>query len=317
MMPEERMPPQNVEVEMAVLGAMMLEADALDRGLELLEPNVFYRTNHVKVFEAMQRLAEIQCPVDIVTLSEELSRSGELEAVGGRSYLASLMSSVVTAGNLNYHAEIIREKAILRSLIHAGSDIVSKAYSETQNVGDLLDSVEQSIFNIVERRIKGDFASLGEILPETYEHLEEVRQSDHSVTGLPTGFFELDDMTSGMHPSDYIILAARPSMGKTALSLGITLNVAIEEKTPVAVFSLEMAKEQVVMRLMSSKFKVDAHRLRNGTLSGKDFKRIGMNLSALSSAPIYIDDTPNLTVLDMRAKVRRLMRRVPIGLIVV
>ncbi len=316
-MSDERVQPQNIEVEMAVLGAMLLEEEALDRGLEILDQNTFYRDNHRRIFEAMRRLAEADCPVDIVTLSEELSRSGELERVGGRSYISSLMSSVVTAGNLAYHAEIIREKAILRSLIHAGSDIVTRAYSENQDADELLDSVEQTIFSISEKRLKGDFSPLSTILPETFERLEEIRMNKHTVTGLATGYYKLDETTSGMHPSDYIIIAARPSVGKTALALGIVLNVALNDKKGVALFSLEMAKEQLVMRLMSSKFKVDAQRLRTGTLDKKDFGRIASNLNTLSSAPIYIDDTPNLTVLEMRAKARRLMRRVPLGLIVV
>ena len=316
-MAEERVPPQNVEVERAVLGAMMLDPEALDHGLEILTEDVFYLGNHRKIFSAMKALVEKNSPADLITIAEELNTSGDLEKIGGRSYLSSLMSSVVTAGNLAYHADIIRQKAILRSLIHAGSDIVSRAYNENQDVEELLDSVEQTIFNISERRLTGDFSSLSDILPEAYENLEEIRKSSHSVTGLAMGFSKLDDLTSGMHPSDYIIIAARPSVGKTALALTIALHVAIQEKKGVALFSLEMAKEQLVTRLMASKFRVDAHRLRNGTLGKRDFRRIGSNISSLSSAPIYIDDTPNLTVLEMRTKARRLMRRTPLGLIVV
>jgi replicative DNA helicase len=316
-MTTERVPPQDVEVERSVLGAMMLEPEALDRGLELLSENEFYRENHRMIFSAMKELVEKSSPADLITIAAELDAVGNLQKIGGRSYLSSLMSSVVTAGNLDYHTDIIRQKSVLRSLIHAGSDIVSRAYNESQDVSELLDSIEQMIFNISEKRLTGDFSSLGEILPQTYDYLEEVRKNKRAVTGLATGYNDLDDITSGMHPSDYIVIAARPSIGKTALVLGIALNVAINEKKGVALFSLEMAKDQLVTRLMASKFHVDAHRLRTGTLSKADFKRIGNNLPALSSAPIYIDDSASLTVLEMRTKTRRLMRRVPLGLIVV
>ncbi len=317
-MPEDRVPPHNIEVERAVLGAMMLEPEALDRGLELLNADYFYLEDHRKIFSAIKTLAESDRPADIVSLADQLDKENNIEKVGGRSYLSSLLTSVVTSGNIDYHAEIIREKAMLRSLIHAGGDIVSMAYSETLEMDELLDNVERKIWAIGEQRLRGDFASMGEILPATYEKLEEIRRSDRTVTGLPTGYTELDKLTSGFHPADYVIIAARPSVGKTALAIGIAMNVAVKEGIGVAMFSLEMAREQLVIRMMGNRFRVDTHRLRTGSLTKKDFSRIGNNLKALSAAPIYIDDSPIQTVLDMRAKCRRLMRKVNnIGLIVV
>ncbi len=314
---EDRLPPQNIEVERAVLGAMMIEPDAYLRGLELLVPDNFYHEGHAKIFQAMNTLAENDKPADLVTVAEQLHKTGNLERIGGRSYLASLTTGVVTSGNLEYHAEIIREKAILRKLIHVGGDIVAKSYSETDEIDDLLDSVESMILKIGEQRLKGEFNALSDVIPKTWEKLEEIRNSPHSVTGLATGFHKLDDLTSGLHGSDYVIIAARPSVGKTALVLGMALNIAIEESQGVALFSLEMAAEQLVIRLMANKFRVNAHHLRTGRLRKTDFKRIGGKLKLLANANIFIDDTPSLTVLDMKAKCRRLMKRNQIGLLIV
>jgi len=313
----DRLPPQNMELEKEVLGAMMSESPALERGLELLSENMFYNNIHRLVFQAMKDLTEDNKPVDIISLGEQLEKMGKMEKIGGMSYLSSMLSSVVTSANLDYHIGIIREKFIRRSIIESGSQMVSKAYDEGMEVSLLLDSVEKEIFDISEQRLKGDFESVENLLPATYEKLEEIRHQKRSVTGLPTGFVELDRLTSGLHESDYVIIAARPSIGKTALALSMASNVATKEKKGVAIFSLEMAKEQLVVRLMSSKFKVDAQKLRNGTLKMKEFKKIAHNLRTLSSAPIYIDDSPSQTVLDMRAKTRRLFRRHEIGLIIV
>lgn len=314
---EDRLPPQNIEVERAVLGAMMIEPEAFFRGLEILKPEYFYQEGHAKIFQAMEALAEKDSPADLVTVADQLHKSGDLERIGGRSYIASLTTGVVTSGNLEYHAEIIREKAVLRKLIHVGGDIVAKSYSEHESIDDLLDDVESMILQIGEQRLRGDFASLDDIIPKTWEKLDEIRNSPHSVTGLATGFRELDDLTSGLHGSDYVIIAARPSVGKTSLALGMALNVAVEQEQGVALFSLEMAAEQLVIRLMANKFRVNAHSLRTGKLRKSDFKRIGGKLPLLAKANVFIDDTPSLTVLDMKAKCRRLMKRHSIGLLIV
>lgn len=314
---EDRLPPQNIEVERAVLGAMMIEPEAHYRGLELLEAEYFYQEGHAKIFKAMEELAENDRPADLVTVADQLHKNGVLEKIGGRSYLASLTTGVVTSGNLEYHAEIIREKALLRKLIHVGGDIVAKSYSEHEDIDDLLDDVESMILKIGEERLRGDFVSLEKMIPGTWDKLEDIRKSPHSVTGLATGFHKIDDLTSGLHGSDYVIIAARPSVGKTALALGMALNVALEEGKGVALFSLEMAAEQLVIRLMANKFRVNAHHLRTGRMSKVDFKRIGSKLKLLANANIFIDDTPSLTVLDMKAKCRRLMKRNKVGLLIV
>jgi replicative DNA helicase len=314
---EDRLPPQNIEVERAVLGAMLIEPEAFFRGLELLEPDSFYQESHAKIFKAMKTLAERDNPADLVTVADQLHRDGELERIGGRGYLASLTTGVVTSGNLEYHAEIVREKAILRRLIQVGGDIVAKCYTEHDEIDALLDDVESMILQIGEQKLRGDFNSLESLIGGTWENLEEARNSTHAVTGVSTGFSKLDDLTSGLHGSDYIVIAARPSLGKTSLALGMALNVAIEEGAGVAIFSLEMAAEQLVIRLMANKFRVNAHDLRTGRLRKAEFTRIGHKLNLLANAKIFIDDTPSLTVLDMKAKCRRLMKRNKIGLLVV
>jgi len=314
---EDRLPPQNIEVERAVLGAMLIEPEALFRGLEILTPENFYHEGHANIFQAMKNLAEEDKPSDLVTVADRLQRMGDLEKLGGRSYLASLTTGVVTSGNLEYHANIIREKAVLRDLIHTGGDIVAKAYSDDQDVDDLLDNIEGMILKIGEKRLRGDFDSLESMLPQTWEKLEEIRHNQHSVTGLPTGFMELNDITGGLQQSDYIIVAARPSVGKTSLALGMALNISLEENVGVALFSLEMAKEQLVIRLMANKFRVNAHSLRTGRLRKTEFKKIGSRLKTIANAKVFVDDTSSLTVLDMKAKCRRLMKRQDIGLVIV
>lgn len=314
---EDRLPPQNIEVERAVLGAMLIEPEAFFRGLELLEPDSFYQEGHAKIFKAMKSLADRDNPADLVTVADQLQRDGELERIGGRGYLASLTTGVVTSGNLEYHAQIIHEKSILRKLISVGGDIVAKCYTEHDEIDALLDDVESMILQIGEQKLRGDFNSLENMIGGTWEKLEQARNNTHPVTGIPTGFSKLDELTSGLHGSDYIIIAARPSLGKTSLALGIGLNVAVEADTGVAIFSLEMAADQLVIRLMANKFRVNAHELRTGRLSKTEFKRISHKLSLLAKAKIFIDDTPSLTVLDMKAKCRRLMKRNKIGLLIV
>jgi len=316
-MTEERLPPQNLEVERAVLGAMMMDSEALYRALELLSVEDFYHDGHARIFGAMKKLAENDRAVDYVSLADILDKEGHLEKVGGRSYLVSLLSSIVTPGNLDYHAEIIQEKAVLRSLIRAGGDIVTRAYSGTQDVDDLLNGVEQMIWAIGEKRIRGEFAPLSSIIPETFEKLDEIHHSKRAVTGLATGYTDLDEITTGLHPADYVIIAARPSVGKTALALGIALNVALKEEKGVAIFSLEMASEQLVTRLMATKFRVDSQRLRSGKLDNESFKKISKDLDSLSRAQIFIDDSAEQTVLNMRAKLRRLKRRQKIDLVII
>jgi replicative DNA helicase len=308
--------PWSNEAEQAVLGAMLLDQDAALRGSELLEDSLFYREAHRRLFRAMRRLVEQRVVIDHVTLRDDLLRRGELDAAGGELYIAELVDAVPTTANLEAHASIVREKAILRHLIEAGTQIVSQAYDGRQPAGELLDAAESRIFQIAQQRKAEGFARLKEMLWPTMERIEKLHQEGKSITGVPTGFVDLDDMTSGFQPSDLVIVAARPSMGKTALCLNIAAHAA-ETHSGVAVFSLEMSKESLVQRLLCAEARVDSQRVRRGTLSDSDFTMLARAAGVLSSCPIWIDDTPALTLLEMRAKARRLRIENDIGLIVV
>jgi len=308
--------PWSNEAEQAVLGAMLLDQDAALRGSELLEDNLFYREAHRRLFRAMRRLVEQRVVIDHVTLRDDLLRRGELDAAGGELYIAELVDAVPTTANLEAHAAIVREKAILRHLIEAGTQIVSQAYDARQPAGELLDAAESRIFQIAQQRKAEGFARLKEMLWPTMERIEKLHQEGKTITGVPSGFVDLDDMTSGFQRSDLVIVAARPSMGKTAFCLNVAAHAA-ETHSGVAVFSLEMSKESLVQRLLCAEARVDSQRVRRGTLSDSDFTMLARAAGVLSSCPIWIDDTPALTLLEMRAKARRLRIENDIGLIVV
>ena len=313
----QRLPPQNLEAEVSVLGGVLLDNEALNRVLEIMKEGDFYRESHRKIFSAILDLYERSEPVDLITLAEVLKKREALEAVGGIEYLNSLVNSVPTAANISYYAKIVKEKAILRKLINRATDIVSQVYGVSGDVDDFLDQAERSIFEISEDRVRPSFFSLKDIIKSSFKTIERLYEKRQLITGVPTGFTKLDELTSGLQPSDLIIVAGRPSMGKTAFALDIAAHAAVEGGIPSAIFSLEMAKEQLALRMLCSEAKVDAHRLRGGFLSESDWPKLTRAAGSLSEAPIFIDDTPGLSALEMRAKSRRLKAEHKLGLVVV
>ncbi len=313
----QRLPPQNLEAEVSVLGGILLENEALNQVLEILQTGDFYREAHRKIFSAMIQLYERNEPVDLITLSEVLKKKDELEAVGGLEYLNQLVNSVPTAANIAYYANIIKEKALLRKLIQRATEIINEGYGNSGDINEFLDRAERLIFEISEDRVRPSFYSLKEILKSSFKTIEKLYEKKQIITGVPTGFTKLDELTSGLQPSDLIIVAGRPSMGKTTFALNIAQHAAIEAGITCAIFSLEMAKEQLALRMLCSEAKIDAHRLRGGFLSENDWPKLTRAAGKLSEAPIFIDDTPAISVLEMRAKARRLKSEHNLGLIVV
>jgi len=313
----QRLPPQSLEAEVSVLGGILLENEAFNRVLEVLGEGDFYRESHRKIFSALIQLYEHNEPADLITLSEVLKKRNALEDVGGVEYLNSLVNSVPTAANISYYAKIIKEKSILRKLITRATEIISLGYEGSGDLDDFLDQAERSIFEISEDRFRPSFYPIKDIIKASFRTIEKLYEKRQLITGVPTGFTKLDELTSGLQPADLIIVAGRPSMGKTALALNITQHAAIEGGIPSAIFSLEMAKEQLALRMLCSEAKVDAHRLRGGFLSDSDWPRLTRAAGSLSEAPIFIDDTPSLSALEMRAKSRRLKVEHHLGLVVV
>lgn len=313
----QRLPPQSLEAEVSVLGGVLLENEALNRVLEVVNEGDFYRESHRQIFSAILNLYERNEPADLITLSETLKKRGALEEVGGIEYLNCLVNSVPTAANIAYYAKIIKEKSIVRKLINRATEIISQGYGDAGDVDEFLDRSERLIFEISEDRVRPSFFPIKDIIKASFKTIEKLYEKKQLITGVPTGFTKLDDLTSGLQSSDLIIVAGRPSMGKTALALNITQHAAIEGGIPSAIFSLEMSKEQLALRMLCSKAKVDAHRLRGGFLSESDWPNLTRAAGYLSEAPIFIDDTPGLTMLEMRAKSRRLKAEHKLGLIVV
>ncbi|ACB86456.1 replicative DNA helicase [Natranaerobius thermophilus] len=302
----DRIPPQNIEAEQSVLGAMLLDGEAISSVTEFLRPGDFYKEAHEKIFRAVVSLAENNEPVDLVTLSEQLRNEGLLEEVGGASYLADLANAVPTAAHVHYYAKIVEEKSLLRQLISASTKIVSMSYEDPDEVDKILDEAEKLIFEVSQKTTTQDFVPVKEILMETFDNIENLYHNQGNVTGLPTGFIDLDQRLSGFQPSDLIILAARPSMGKTTLALNMAQHVSIRESRPVAIFSLEMSKDQLVQRMLCAEANIDAHRLRTGDLTSEDWPKLTKAIGPISEAPIFIDDTASISVMEMRAKARRL-----------
>jgi replicative DNA helicase len=314
-----KLPPQNLEAEQAVLGAILLDKQALFKTLEVLDPDEFYRPAHARIFKAMVELSEQNQVIDLVTLTDHLRRSETLEAAGGHEYLSDLAQSVVTAAGVAYHARLIHEAAVCRSLISAATEIVSRGYEGTHRTDELLDFAERSIFGIAERRLKRLFSPMQEIVSTTLAHIDQLYNRKEKITGIPTGFKDLDERTAGLQPSDLIIIAGRPSMGKTSLALGMALNAALNRSHPytVAIFSLEMSKEQLCMRLLSAAGSLNMHHIRTGHLAGNEWGRLAQTASALHDSKIYIDDTPAISVLEMGAKIRRLRAEQGLDLVIV
>ncbi len=312
-----KLPPQNIEAEQSILGGILIENDALNRVLEVLEDKDFYREPHQKLFNCMIALYERNDPLDLITLTNELKKRKELEEVGGASYLASLVDSVPTAANIAYYAKIVKEKSILRKLISTSTEIITQSYQEGRDLEDFLDEAEQAIFRISEHRIKPAFYPIKEIVKESFKLIERLYEKKELITGVPSGFKDLDRKTAGFQPADLIIVAGRPSMGKTALCLNIAQGAAINARVPTAIFSLEMSKEQLAIRMLCSEARVDSARLRSGFLSESDWPKLTMAAGALSDAPIFVDDAPAISVLELRAKARRLKSDRGLGLVVV
>lgn len=311
-----KVPPQALEAERAVLGAMMLEVEAAGRALEILEEMNFYREAHRKLFRVMSTLFEKGEPIDQITVAEELSNRGELEDVGG-AYEISRLIDIPSAANLEYYAKIVLEKSVARQIINVGTRAISSAYDQSEDVYDLLDRTENEIFRLSDRRLKGGFQSIDPIMSKTMETIESFHSMKGGVTGIPSGFKDLDEMTSGLQESDLVIIAGRPSMGKTAFALNIARNAAVDHEIPVGVFSLEMASHQLAMRLLCSEARVSSHLLRTGRLPKALYSNLSKVVGRLAAAPIYIDDTPSIPILELRAKARRLKAEHNVGLIMV
>ncbi|WP_159888089.1 replicative DNA helicase [Paenibacillus puerhi] len=313
----DRVPPQNLEAEQAVLGAILLDGDALVTAMERITDEDFYRGAHKHIFEAMIEIAEANEPVDLITLTARLQDKQQLEEVGGISYLSQLANAVPTAANVDYYAQIVEEKSMLRRLIRAATQIVSNGYAGEDEVGTLLSDAEARIMEISQARSGSGFIAIRDVLMEVFEKVEMLFNQKGSTTGIKSGFSDLDKMTSGFQRSDLIIVAARPSVGKTAFALNIAQNIGVREKETVAIFSLEMGAAQLVQRMICAEANVDAGRMRTGFLEPDDWEKLTMAIGSLSEANIYIDDSPSVTVADIRAKCRRLKKEKGLGMILI
>jgi replicative DNA helicase len=316
-LPRERSLPHNAEAERTVLGAVLVDNAAFNSAAEVLTRDDFYREAHRRVFDAMAALAERSQPIDSVTLADELTRAQALEAVGGVAYLAGLADGLPRITNVEQWARIIKEKAVLRNLIHAGNRIVQSCYEGEQEAAELLDAAEKAIFDIAERRLRAGFVGIREIVKESFRTIDQLSQSRELVTGLPTGFVDLDEMTSGLQRGDLVVVAARPAMGKTSFCLNVAQHASLRGGETVGLFSLEMSKEQLVLRMLCSDARVDSHRLRTGNLNEKDWARLAKAYADLSASRLFIDDSATQTPLEMRAKCRRLKAEHGLGLVIV
>jgi len=317
-MAQERIPPHNLEAEQSFLGSLLIDQEASNKVADRINADDFYRPSNGKIYEAMIYLYNRHEPIDILSVGNRLDETGDLEALGGRSYLAELSNSVPTASHVKHYGDIISKKATLRRLISAANDISELGYEETEDVESLLDQAEQRLFGISQKMLKQNFVPLTDMLSQAFERIDELHRERGKLRGLPTGFPELDNILAGLQRSDLVILAARPSVGKTSLALNILQNVATKTKVPVAIFSLEMSKEQLVDRMICTEANVDLWKMRTGRLSERDddFPRIGHALGVLSEAPIYIDDTAGTSLMEIRTKCRRLKSEHGLGLVV-
>ncbi len=312
-----KIPPQSLEAEQSLLGSLMLDPAAMIKVVDVIRSADFYKKGHQLLYERILELYEKREPVDLVTLNEVLERKGELQDVGGASYISSLVNVVPSAAHIVTYANIVRQKSILRSLISVSGDMSRMAYEEDMDVEMILDKAEQSLFSISKVAGSQNFVMIRDVLVESFERIDQLHKNKGKVRGVPTGIKGLDDILSGLQKSDLIILAARPSMGKTSLAMNIAQNAAIEEKIPVAIYSLEMSKEQLVDRLICGEAGLDSWKLRTGNLNEDDFEKLQLAMGSLSEAPLYIDDTPGLNVVEVRTKARRLHAEVGLGLVIV
>lgn len=312
-----RIPPQNIDAEQSALGALLLDKDAIIRVADMISPDDFYRPEHGKIYEGMLTLFEKHIPIDLVTLSNILEKEKSLKEAGGTAYLTELVNVVPTAAHVVKYAEIVRDKATLRRLLSVAAGIEEKVFGEEDDVDAVLDSAERLLFSVSQKFVKQYFTPIKDILSTTFDRIDEVHKHKGKIRGVATGFHHLDNLLGGLQPSDLIIIAARPSMGKSSLALAIAGNAAIREKIPTAIFSLEMSRDQLVDRLIAMEAQVDAWKLRTGNLSEEDFPKIGYAMGVLSEAPIFIDDSPLSNVLEIRTKARRLQAERGLGLIIV
>jgi replicative DNA helicase len=313
----ERPLPHNLEAERSILGAVLLDNHALNAAVERLRTDDFFLPQHRRIFERMVQLAERQEAIDTITLMEDLARVGELEAAGGVPYLSQLADGLPHVTNVDHYARIIKEKSVLRNLIHSASAIQEQALAAGDDADVILDRAESQIFQLAEDRVKAGLIGVKDLVKDGFERLEKIFSEGRRITGLATGYANLDNETAGLQPSELVILAARPSMGKTALALNIAENVALRQREPVAIFSLEMSKESLLLRLLSSQARVDAHKFRTGHLNRDDWAKVTTSLGELGEAPIWIDDSASSTVLEMGAKARRLKRDRGLSLVIV
>ncbi|HOG12503.1 MAG: replicative DNA helicase [Smithellaceae bacterium] len=312
-----KLPPQNIEAEQSILGSILLENGTINAVQEILNRDDFYSEAHRKIFSAIERMADKNEPVDLITLSSALKDQNLLDSIGGAAYLASLVDNVPTAANAANYAKIVKGKSVLRGLIGSATEIINSCYDTGSDVDQVLDIAEHRIFEISENKVRASFYPIKDIVRDTFRSIEDLFTRKELITGVPTGFDKIDDMTSGLQNSDLIIVAGRPSMGKTALALNVAQHAALETQIPVAIFSLEMSKEQLAFRMLASEARVDSQRMRKGFLGETDWPKLTAAAGRLSEAPLFIDDTPAITVLEMKAKSRRLKAERDLGLIVV
>ncbi len=312
-----RIPPQSLEAEQSVLGSMLIDKEVIPVVMEILKPEDFYRPDHREIYEVIIELFDRAQPIDLITVSERLKLHGKLELVGGLEYLSNIATAVPTTANAKNYSKIVEEKSLLRKLIKTSSDIVDLGFSASDEVSFILDKAEQGIFDILQKRSTQGFVPIKDVLVNTFSKLEELYNNKGNITGIPTGFADLDFKTSGLHNSDLILIAARPAMGKTAFALNLAQNAAVQSHVPVAVFSLEMSREQLVNRMLCSEAMVDSNRMKTGKLEDNDWQKVAKALGPLSEAPIFIDDTPGVSITEIRAKCRRLKLEHDLGLVII
>ena len=312
-----RIPPQSLEAEQSVLGSMLIDKEVIPVVMEILRSDDFYRPDHKEIYDVIIELFDRAQPIDLITVSERLRLHGKLELVGGLEYLTNMATAVPTTANVKHYAKLVEEKALLRKLIKTSSDIVDLGFAAGEEVSYILDKAEQGIFDILQKRSSQGFVPIKDVLVDTFNKLEELYNNKGHITGVPTGFNDLDFKTSGLHNSDLILIAARPAMGKTAFALNVAQYAAVHGRVPVAIFSLEMSKEQLVNRMLCSEAMVDSGKMRTGNLEDNDWQKVARALAPLSEAPIFIDDTPGISITEIRAKCRRLKLEHNIGLVVI
>lgn len=313
----DKVPPQNPQAEASLIGSLLIDKDAIIKIADIVHIDDFYVEKNGLIFEAIIKLFEKREPIDVVTLSEELEKQGSIKDIGGASYLTELVNGVPSAAHVVQYAQIVAQKATLRRLIEAASVINNMAFDEEEQLDSLLDNAEKTLFDVSQKHLRQNFVSIKEVLAESFDRLDSLHKDKDSLRGIPTGFSEIDNILAGLQKSDLIILAARPSMGKTSLALNIAQNIATKQGVPVGVFSLEMSKEQLIDRLLASEAGIDSWKLRTGNLEDKDFEKINKAMGVLAEAPIYIDDSAMANVMEMRTKARRLQSEHDLGLIVI